>query len=337
MSRKRIREEPEASISKDDTIKDSSEPEESEHSELRESEFESPTKKLMNEYQFQGISFEIEIEDLLKSNGFCIFGSNIIFDGQIGNRHSNIYELDIILYKTIVECKSSSIIDDKLNEDRYNDCSKQLNLYHLLYPSFIQVLWFKKIIKTSPLYIRLKSEFPDVIITDSIDDFKKEYVKPTEFYYISKILPINCIISKDNTYDYSSLFPKIKVSRKTLDIVRCFLIDETDKINFENFEKKVIITDDFDLFDIKIMTSPDVSEPIHKIERVKSLQKYGITRPQCKIEFNFVIPKVPFLQSPRPLYEIPGIFDKCISCPHFWSSKFYNPETKLCKFCSKKS
>jgi len=139
-------------------------------------------------------------------------------------------EINILLYKTIIECKNTILNNSYFkNKHGMNKLINQIERHYHYFPDFTHVLWFKEIDKESDFYFELKSKYPFLIIIDNIEDFKVEYTKPIEYYYINSQNTLWVMIAEKNDYDFSEILKRTRISQITIDTVRAFIDNEIEK------------------------------------------------------------------------------------------------------------
>lgn len=229
----------------------------------------------------EDLKFEEDVANQIYANGFKIYGRNVIWKSKLNIR---IMEIDILLYKTIIECKNSNIRN--IGDNKF---MKQLNKYLEKFPDFQIVFWFSKIDREDESYKELKTNYPNVIFVDNIYDFLREYTPPKEFFYIQDPETLWSIIARNNSTSYDFLLPYVKISQFIIDCVECYLNDPIEEIKLNLLKEKIIITDKIEKGDIFITCRKNYDytngTPIYnrfflKIDRVKqtsnSLPKFII-------------------------------------------------------------
>jgi len=204
----------------------------------------------------EDLLFEKEVANKLSEANYEIYSRNILIKEE---KDDNVKcEIDILLYKTIVECKytdfktiSDYIINQKLE--------RQLNRYLKYFPDFTVILWFKTITEEdrhSTYYTFLKTEFPNVILTDSIDDLKLQYNPPSPEYIIKKPHIIWSFIAKNGDLSQYDFITNIKCHSSILRDFECFIDDQIEKDNYIRFKSQIKIIEnikEIDKWDIEII------------------------------------------------------------------------------------
>ena len=216
------------------------------------------------------LKFEEEVAIKLFDNGYKIYGRNVIWKDESNIR---ILEIDILLYKTIVECKNTNI--KNVGDKKF---MRQLNKFIDKFPDFQIVFWFSKIDREDDSYIELKTNYPNIIFTDNIYDFIREYTPPKEFFFIREPEVLWSLIARNNTNNYDHILPFVKINPFIIDCVECYLNDPIEEINLLKLKEKIILTNKIDPSDIYITCRKNYDFthgiPIYnrfflKIERVK--------------------------------------------------------------------
>jgi hypothetical protein len=281
--------------------------------------FDKHYSKLFIMEEDKDLLFEKEVADKLLEANYEIFSRNLIIKEE---KDDNVKcEIDILLYKTIIECKytdfktiSDYIINQKLE--------RQLNRYSKYFPDFTVVLWFKTITeedRLSTYYTFLQTEFPNVILTDSIKDLKTRFILPKQEYVIRKPHIIWSFIAKNGNLSQYSFLENIKCHSNILRDFVCFVDDPIEKENFIRFKSQINIVNDIKeikRWDIEISTTNN-----SQIERSFNYNKS---------KFILLIPQIEYSSIGHPMYLISG-FQICMKCNKITTNK--KMKGSICKFC----
>lgn len=285
-------------------------------------------KKTIDEGNIRGHMFEKHVEQKLRDAGYRIYGTNMRF--KINGSQSE--EIDILLYKTIIECKSIPFSNINSSRFTFGKMVKQIEKMSHIHNGFTIVLWLSNITEEDRetfLYRNFKRKFPKLIITDSVEDFMKQYTVPEEFYYISKGHTVWNIIAKNRKDTCDDIMCKIKIPEKIMKNFECFIDDPEERKNFDELKKKAIIIDNdckkathtIDKYDIEISGMRFATE-----------RKYDFTFDGFK--FRLSIPQTKSTSIGHPMWVIDG-FIKCSKCDKPWTERLV--KDGICFICEKKS
>jgi hypothetical protein len=192
----------------------------------------------------KGEIFEKKIIKELENNDICIFGKNI----NVRKNKADIIELDILLNKFIIECKSGKINFKK--ERKKLTC--QINKFYFYFPNYKVILWldysYKEHFGVNNID-EFKNKFniihPNLYIINTIDEFIHIYDNYNNYYiednHINSIIGF---ISNKNKINYDKIYKRIYVHRNFIDKFKNIIIEQQEIVNFNDFCNKINIVDD---------------------------------------------------------------------------------------------
>jgi len=189
----------------------------------------------------EDLEFEESVAKKIEEYGYKIYGRNVIWD----MRKSRLMEIDILMYKTIVECKNTTLRD--VGEKKF---TRQMSKYIEKFPDFKIVVWFKSLDKGDETYKEMKESYKEVIFVDNIYDFLREYERPKEFYYIREPEVLWSLIARSNPNNYDNILPYTKINPLIISCVECYLNDEIEEEKLRILKEMVIKTDKLEKGDI---------------------------------------------------------------------------------------
>lgn len=256
--------------------------------------------------------FEIYVADILKSNNYKIFGRNV----HLYNiKEKELTEIDILLYKTIIECKAGKI--DNLN---YLQCHR----YRLLFPDFKIIIWTLDEEITNDL-----SYYEDinVSIVRNLEEFSAIYKEPKWYYINDRSVLTSLVANRDDSLyplKYENVFIKESIIIDSMNII--INLEELKKL-FRIITKINIIKDESslprDYIRVHSQNTCKILNASSKFYRYLYLKK-------C-LYFNITVYKI-------DLAEIRSEtnFITCTYCNREICYLYNDEEKKLCKTCLKR-
>lgn len=188
-----------------------------------------------------GKDFELFVRKEIIGAGFHIFGANLKKQKEIKGKA----EIDILLYKTIIECKSVSLsyLSREKAVKEKNHLRKQIITFKRIFPDYKLIIWLKNA-NHSPETIFDDIDITNVYFIDNIAKLRQVYTEPT--YYISDKFIIFTLISNLNkTSRHEQMYRRIYVKQEVLDKSSQLLNDIEEIQRFEQLAKQINIVDEY--------------------------------------------------------------------------------------------
>ena len=185
----------------------------------------------------RGKEYENKIKSLLRANNYHIFGENI----KIFQDRNIILEIDILLHRTIIECKCTTFT----HQGDIDASIKQINKYIKYFPTYKIILWLEN---SEEYKKKISLNHSNLFIINTIEEFKQIY-QEDKFYIDDKhINSVASFISNLNpNYNYlEHLYSKIYIHRTFAEQIKDILVDPNEIAKYYDFYQKInIVPDDF--------------------------------------------------------------------------------------------